>query len=118
MVNQTVATRMVASLGHRADVAAKGLEAVQALSELRYDVVLMDCQMPEMDGYQATAEIRRLEGAKRHTPIIAMTAGAMTGDEERARAAGMDDYITKPVTRDELAAAIDRWLDDAAEGSP
>ncbi|MDP9404519.1 MAG: response regulator [Actinomycetota bacterium] len=119
VVNQKVATRMLESLGHRADVAANGIEAVQALSELPYDAVLMDCQMPEMDGYQATAEIRRIEGPQRHTPIIAMTAGAMMGDEERARSAGMDDYVSKPVTRDELAAALNRWLvEDQRRESP
>ncbi|HSH58186.1 MAG TPA: PAS domain S-box protein [Acidimicrobiales bacterium] len=110
VVNQKVAARTLETLGHRVDVAANGLEALQALSEIPYDVVLMDCQMPEMDGYEATTQIRRAEGSHRHTPIIAMTAGAMRGDEEKARAAGMDDYVSKPVTRDHLSTVLDRWL--------
>jgi PAS domain S-box-containing protein len=110
VVNQKVAARMLETLGHRVDVAANGLEALQALSEIPYDVVLMDCQMPEMDGYEATAEIRRTQGSHRHTPIIAMTAGAMRGDEEKTRAAGMDDYVSKPVTRDHLSTVLNRWL--------
>ncbi|MDP8975720.1 MAG: response regulator [Actinomycetota bacterium] len=110
VVNQKVAVRMLETLGHQVDAAANGLEAVQALSEIPYDLVLMDCQMPEMDGHEATAEIRRRRGSHRHIPIVAMTAGAMRGDEDRARAAGMDDYVVKPVTREQLSAVVDRWL--------
>jgi signal transduction histidine kinase/CheY-like chemotaxis protein len=110
VVNQKVAVRMLETLGHQVDVAANGLEAVRALTEIPYDIVLMDCQMPEMDGYEATAEIRRRQGSRRHTPIIAMTAGAMMGDEDRARVAGMDDYVVKPVTREQLSAVVEHWL--------
>ncbi|HET7272842.1 MAG TPA: response regulator, partial [Rubrobacter sp.] len=109
-VNQKVAVKILERLGHRADVAADGLEAVAALSRIPYHAVLMDVQMPEMDGYEATAEIRRREGAERHTPVIAMTANAMEGDREKALEAGMDDYVAKPVTPEELHAVLARWI--------
>ena len=109
-INQKVAVKMLERLGHRADVAADGLEAVAALSRIPYHAVLMDVQMPEMDGYEATAEIRRREGADLHTPVIAMTANAMEGDREKALKAGMDDYVAKPVTPEELHAVLARWI--------
>jgi PAS domain S-box-containing protein len=109
-VNQRVATRTLERLGYRADVAANGREALAATAQIAYDLVLMDCHMPEMDGFSATAALRAREGERRHTPIIALTANALAGERERCLAAGMDDYLTKPLTRDGLAAALDRWL--------
>ena len=111
-VNQLVATRMLESIGCTFDVANDGREAVEAASLASYDAVLMDVQMPEMDGHEATAEIRQREGgegASRHTPIIAMTANAMPGDRERALASGMDDYLPKPVKLADLEAILARW---------
>jgi CheY-like chemotaxis protein len=111
--NIKVAVRMIERLGYRADMAGNGLEAVSALDKLDYDAVLMDCQMPEMDGYEATRQIRGRE--RKHTPIIAMTASAMSGDRERCLAAGMDDYISKPIKLHVVAAVLERWLGPVAE---
>jgi CheY-like chemotaxis protein len=109
-VNQRVAQRMLEKRGHTVDVADNGVEALVAVARTHFDVVLMDRQMPEMDGLEATKMIRAREGVDRHTIIIAMTAGAMIGDEEECLAAGMDAYLSKPVKADALVAMIDRWL--------
>jgi CheY-like chemotaxis protein len=110
LVNQKVAAQMLEKLGHRVDIAANGSEAVAAVEAIDYDVVLMDCQMPVMDGYEATIEIRKSPGPQRRIPIIAMTASAMKADEDKALAAGMDAYISKPVKIEDLAAILDRTL--------
>ena len=109
IVNQKVAQRMLEKLGCVVDVAANGQEAVDMWSKLPYCVVFMDCQMPEMDGFEATRAIRKLEGTGRHTPVIAMTANAMEGDRERCLDAGMDDYLPKPIKMDACDEMLDRW---------
>jgi two-component system, sensor histidine kinase and response regulator len=96
-------------LGYRADVASDGHEAVQSFLRQPYAAILMDCQMPEVDGFEATARIREREGTGHRTPIIAMTASAMLGDRERCLSAGMDDYVAKPVQIETLQAALARW---------
>ena len=143
VINQKVAARLLEKLGYRADVAADGREAIHALIQLPYDLVFMDCQMPEMDGFEATREIRGHEQARRnaqltmmnvqlpeplgpsviehsplnighssHIPIVAMTANARDEDRRQCLAAGMDDFIAKPVKHEELAAILKRWLPD------
>jgi signal transduction histidine kinase/DNA-binding response OmpR family regulator len=110
VVNQKVAVRMLEKLGLRADVAANGREAVDMCQLCPYDVVLMDCHMPEMDGYTATREIRRRETGRERIVIIAMTAEAMDGCRENCLAAGMDDYIAKPAKIEDVAAALRKWV--------
>jgi signal transduction histidine kinase/ActR/RegA family two-component response regulator len=109
-INQIVAVRALERCGARTEVVATGVEALQALAARRYDAVLMDCQMPEMDGYEATVELRRRENGTQRTPVIAMTAHAMDGDRERCLQAGMDDYITKPMRHTDLAEVLLRWI--------
>jgi signal transduction histidine kinase/DNA-binding response OmpR family regulator len=107
--NQMVATGMLDHLGYSSEVAANGFEALAAMERTRFDIVLMDCRMPEMDGYEATIELRRLEGDGPRLPVIALTAGAMGDEEERCRAAGMDDFLPKPLGLEDLQTVLERW---------
>ena len=117
-VNQMVALGILKKLGCRADVVSNGREAVEAMERQPYDLVFMDCQMPELDGFAATTRIRQREQAQRHTLIIAMTANAMHGDRERCLAAGMDDYVSKPITLEMLRDKLIHWLPDKPEAIP
>jgi PAS domain S-box-containing protein len=116
-INQIVATRTLERCGCRTEVVASGREALEALCAQQYDAVLMDCQMPDMDGYQATAELRRIEHGGRRTPVIAMTAHAMDGDRQRCLDAGMDDYLSKPMRHADLIRALCRWIPDHADAT-
>jgi signal transduction histidine kinase/CheY-like chemotaxis protein len=112
IINQKVAQALLSKLGYRADVVANGLEAVRALELIYYDIVLMDCQMPEMNGFEATSMIRDYSSKvlNHNIPVIAMTANAMIGDRENCIEAGMSDYLSKPVKKEELAEMLEKWL--------
>jgi signal transduction histidine kinase/CheY-like chemotaxis protein len=110
-VNQMVASRALGTLGYEAEVVAGGEAALEVLAHSQFDLILMDCQMPGMDGYDATAEIRRREAGRSRIPIVAMTANAIDGDRERCMAAGMDDYISKPIRLALLAKMLESWLE-------
>ncbi|MGD1095510.1 MAG: response regulator [Bryobacteraceae bacterium] len=109
MVNQRITLRLLEKLGVKAEAVVNGREAVEAVAKTEYDLVLMDCQMPEMDGYEATAKIRNAERNIRHTPVCALTANAMEGDREKCLAAGMDDYVAKPIGLEQLRETVVRW---------
>jgi CheY-like chemotaxis protein len=106
LINQKVAIAMLSSAGYRVDTVVNGAEAVQAVASEPYDAVLMDCEMPELNGYDATVAIRNLKGPTRFTPVIGVTAGAREEDRKRCLAAGMDAYIAKPLARDALIALV------------
>jgi CheY-like chemotaxis protein/HPt (histidine-containing phosphotransfer) domain-containing protein len=107
--NQMVAAAMLQSIGCRTDLVDNGKDAVEMARQTTYDMVFMDCYMPVMDGFEATAEIRRLEGEKRHTIIVALTANAIKGYRDKCLAAGMDDYLSKPIRSNELQEILSRW---------
>ena len=109
-INQVLVLRMLEKLGHHVELARDGREAVAKTAAGHYDAVLMDCQMPELDGYAASRAIRRREGRTGHVPIIAMTAHSLAGDREKCLAAGMDDYISKPMRLADLATTLARNL--------
>ena len=113
--NQLLAKATLEKLGHRVDIASNGLQAIDAVRRAPYDLVLMDVNMPEMDGVEATTKIRELEGEKGRVPIIAVTANAMEGDKEKFLAAGMNDYLPKPLERTKLVAAVNAWGGDCVD---
>jgi CheY-like chemotaxis protein len=112
-ISRLVAVGLLQSLGYAVQTVEDGRQTVEAVARERYDLVLMDAHMPELDGFAATAAIRGAEAAEgrgRHLPIVALTADAQPQDVEKSRAAGMDDHLTKPVTRERLAAVLERWV--------
>ena len=114
-INQTIILRTLKKLGYRATGVANGREVLNALETFRFDLILMDCHMPELDGISATQEIRRLPSVDRGITIVALTANAMTGEREKCIAAGMDDYLSKPVTMAQLDRMLRKWLIDPAQ---
>ncbi len=120
LINQKVATKLISRMGHNIDVVSNGVEAIQSLEHTSYDLVLMDCLMPEMDGYEATQRIRNSTTPvlNHDIPIIAMTANAMAGDREKCIAAGMSDYIAKPIDPAELTELLNRWAQGIPETMP
>lgn len=117
-INQKVAAKALLRLGFTADVTNDGREAVEAVKRRRYALILMDCMMPEMDGYEATRAIRALEAPGQHVPILAFTADKTAGTRERCLEAGMDDYLTKPVDLGVLREALGRWLGEPPVTGP
>jgi CheY-like chemotaxis protein/HPt (histidine-containing phosphotransfer) domain-containing protein len=117
-INQFVATEQAQLAGYEVDVASNGAEAVAKVKANDYAVVLMDCQMPVMDGYTAAREIREWEAGKRHVPIIALTAHAMAGERDKVIAAGMDDYLSKPLRTNSLERMLERYVQDTVQVTP
>jgi len=118
LVNQKVAMHLLGKLGHKVSLVENGLQAVAAIEKDEYDLVLMDVQMPEMGGFEATAKIRQMEQKLgKHTPIIAMTAHALHGDREKCIDAGMDDYVSKPIQLKHLQATLDKYISESIVSS-
>ena len=117
-MNQRVASAMLVNLGFSVDIVADGAAAVAAATTTRYRAILMDCQMPVMDGYEATEQIRSLHGESSRTPIVAVTASAMKSDVQKCLDAGMDDYLSKPVRLKALAAVMARWAPEGPDSTP
>lgn len=115
LVNQKVILGLLKKFGYGANTVKNGKEAINAISDMHYDLVFMDCQMPVMDGYDATREIRTREGDDKHTVIIAMTANAMPNDREKCFNVGMDDYISKPINPAILKQKLSDWLEQAED---
>jgi CheY-like chemotaxis protein len=114
IVNQRVAIKQLARLGYAADVVSSGVQVMEALARASYDIILMDCHMPEMDGYEAARRIRALPNSLGKLRIVALTANAMHGDREKCIEAGMDDYLSKPVKLEELRVVMERNSELAA----
>lgn len=108
-INQKVVLGMLRKLGYEADLVENGKDAILAIESNEYALVLMDCQMPEMDGYEATRQIRNMKDRNKSIPVVALTANAMVGDREKCLNAGMDDYMAKPVRLDLLARTLGEW---------
>src|SRR5205085_1178334 len=118
-VNQRLAIMQLQRLGYTVDAVTTGVAALEAVKKISYDLVLMDCQMPEMDGFEATRQIRKGEaGTRRHIPIVALTANAMEGDRRECLAAGMDDYLAKPLDIRLLAGVLRHWVGPARNEVP
>jgi CheY-like chemotaxis protein len=117
-VNQKVAVRLLGKLGIQAEIARNGLEGVEKSARFSYDAIFMDCQMPEMNGYEATAQIRRTAGPNHRIPIVAMTAQTIHGSRETCLHHGMNDFVSKPIQLDDLVRVLDAWLPRSREGSP
>ena len=109
-VNRMVAVRLLERLGYSVETAENGVDALDAHDRTRFDAILMDCQMPEMDGFECASAIRSSDGPRRTTPIIALTANASAEDRDRCLAAGMNDFLTKPIEMDQLRAALQNWV--------
>jgi CheY-like chemotaxis protein len=116
-INQKVGRRLIEKLGYQVDVASDGNQAVRMAEARRYDLIFMDCQMPDKDGFEATAEVRLREQGRRRTPIVAMTAYARNEDRERCLAAGMDGFLSKPVEMDSLRRILEDWVQAGVGGA-